>query len=540
MGNLIYTDGFVRNTAIKMAGVQNAIKAKKLIDLGIFTRFRIWIGEKLLGKRFIRLELNKETILIKISNIQKLAIGKIEGITPKMFSGRYTLAPDLEKDTYNFVDLALKSQSLGAPMEQLLKSHREGTLGTFLEKANQVQANCLVTARKVEALVASFGGKVIDGVAGDSSKKEMTKEDLAAIEKETLILSQAFAVSPKDVSRETKKVGQWHIMAVPSKTSLKVIGLFGKLLGKGGDGVVTQTVDLSTGDLSHAGDHAVLKTKLAGQSLKTESGFFEGESNILFFFNVFGPILGIQREITPIPSFADTQIGPKYEGSVLQMIKRINALPIQERLGLVYQLMHGITFMHKRTVTHGDIKLGNIFIDLEPSPALFLADFGGAVCHKKGKIPKVETFTESYRHWQDQKEIQRINNSLDPRKSVQDDHLTESYQAVRQKADVFAACSVIYLILTSCWAYKLGSDDKPIWPMDQAFAISEDVRPYLSEEGLGMGFIDAIVKGLDHDHTKRPTAEMLFGVVGQSLKNADPKLFAKLEAQKTKNAALFT
>ncbi|EGW33017.1 uncharacterized protein SPAPADRAFT_150549 [Spathaspora passalidarum NRRL Y-27907] len=79
--------------------------------------------------------------------------------------------------------------------------------------------------------------------------------------------------------------------------------------------------------------------------------------------------------------------------SYLRTGKYLRALPEQETISIVYQLLKAISYLHKELqIVHRDLKLDNILLEIPvPRTRIYLCDFGIAKCLSNCKQQKTDT-----------------------------------------------------------------------------------------------------------------------------------------------------
>lgn len=523
---------------LKIEGFNDSytVKAKKISNLNIFSRIKIWVKETFFEKKFVRLGNGDTAILAKITSLSRvLSLSReeiinaernksinelvIKALEAKHYGVTYAdIVEFVEQESLEELHKREElADSLSIPLSELLDTD---TLKATVEKARAVKARCDTTFARLDAMYEEVDGKLVTRNANNKMQLSMPIEALEEIKKVVLAVSQNFARSPEDVKEEVRSVAKdYRLLVQKSENDLKITGLFGKLLGKGGTGVALQAMDLSTGTWA-AEDDAVVKLPI-GFEVSTRQLIQEGA--ILGRIHSEGQVLGIQKPLRMVRDVSSgvTQychFGPRYEKDLFSVVSNKSVvLPTKHKLSMVYQLLFGISHMHAKNITHGDIKPENIFYNLmtdDVGPRLFLGDFGGAVDHSRSDLTEPTT-TPTYRHWQDdQKSVETFNKRK-----------LEEYRDVEGKADVFAASCVIYTIFTNGLPYDFHEKK---WPGYKGFALNKDLLGPLTKGGLSEETAKLVIQGLDSDYTQRPDAETLLQAVKNELSEKDADLLAQL------------
>ena len=239
---------------IQIKAIENSsltISSKKIKNLNIFSRVTIFLNEKLFGKKFVRLKIDKEPIFATISDISKqLGVSKAEIIKAEQensledlllmgLEGRYyhvkfstileyKKSGKLEELRY----LEYLAESLYLPLSELLEAKNEGNLQNYLQTAQSVEERYHETCEKLDRLYEEVDGKLVTKNFEDNFQTEMTPQDLETIKKVVRTAYKTLAQHPKGSTTEVEQVisaTETHrILIRSSENSFKIIGLFSR------------------------------------------------------------------------------------------------------------------------------------------------------------------------------------------------------------------------------------------------------------------------------------------------------------------------
>lgn len=475
---------------------------------------------------------NNEPILIKIEDLaEKLGISKFK-ILLCIANGELKKIKDLE----------VLARTLNVPFHELLQHNEAGSekFAEYLEKVAkdqeawnaQVDTLCEEAFKRLDDLLVKIGEELLTQQADGSYTRLMPmtdepkevrlkkmRDEVELIKRVIKIQYRAFGKNPPKSEQIISISEKYRIIVKPSGDSITITGLFGKLLGQGALGVAIHAVDLLTGTLA-TGEEAVLKQPIS-QEVGGEDIVREYTSLKKIHSDGTVKVLGIQNPVRLVTDLRNGEVsyshlGFLYETDMQQILepepgKEQRILVSEDRFSLTYQLLHGLSHMHKKNITNGDIKPGNIFCnfsngDPHGGPLLYLADFGGSIDHSLENSLQLETTgTPEFRLLED------ANAANEARKAGN----KEEYAKIEKKADVFATCSVICSFFTNEQPY----DGKP---GEGTSVIKANLKEKLIEKGLSPGTADLLIKGLSKNYSERPDAEALFNAIKSELQGKVP------------------
>lgn len=321
-----------------------------------------------------------------------------------------------------------------------------------------------------------------------------------------------------------------HVQLIVSSEPgmFRLIGLFGDQIGMGGEGRITHVVNLMTGDFED-GDEGVAKIlhpKLLEQQMQREE-------TLLQKLNPEGKLIGIAKPLKhftlKIPQEKHVLVGPYYQDKDLFTDYEVarNRSP-EDKLWIVYQITHGLSEMHKRKMTHGDLKEENIFIGKNASA--YIGDFGGCLDHADENIfDRNDVFTPSY----------CVRTDLVLAKHARKRHDKRLLEVIKEKGDIFAVSLLIARYLLD------GAD---IFPVDPEEAEAKHIFAYdkgndleatyeefsepLKSCNLSDETIALLWSGLCSQYIYRPTIDKIRASLEEDLKAHAPKRYAQLKAEK--------
>lgn len=485
---------------------------------------------------------NKEPILIKTKDLaDELGI-------PESDILKYINKGEIKK----LKDLKLLADTLNVPFQELLK-HSEagqkdfenylGTVAADAAKWNEaVDAFCKEAFERLDTFIAEIGESLMTKMEDGSFTPLMPKanetqgarlkklqEEIELIKRVIKIQYRAFGKNPPKSELVISISEKYKIIIKPSGSTISITGLFGKLLGKGALGVAFHAVDLLTGTLA-TGEEAVLKQPISAGS-EVAGADIVREYTSLKKIHSDGTVLGIQKPVKLVTDFRNGEVsyshlGSLYETDMQQTIepkpgKEKRILTPEDRFSLTYQFLHGVSHMHKKGITNGDIKPGNIFCNFsitnpQTGPLLYVADFGGSIDHSLDNSVELETTgTPEFRLMEDAEAANEAREAGNK----------DLYMRIEKKADVFATCSVICSFFTNEQPYD-GV------PGEGTSVIKANLKEKLIEKGLSPGTADLLIKGLSKDYNERPDAEVLFNAIKSELEgNVTPERRAFLEGR---------
>jgi len=228
-------------------------------------------------------------------------------------------------------------------------------------------------------------------------------------------------------------------------------------------------------------------------------------------------VLGIQKELRLIKDVFKGEskhchLGPLYHTDLLNLVLDPNdqlALNSADKIGMAYQLMHAIFHMHSQSITNGDIKPENVFCNFTnrdaTGPLLFLSDFRGGIDHSEDFVPLQITTTQNYRFRQDDVASKR----------AYEEGNRELYKKIEEKADIFAACSLI----CSIFIHEIPYEDEP---GSQNWSTKENLQEELIMAGLSIDTAKLVIQGLEIDYEKRPGVLEILNVIQHDLATLSP------------------
>lgn len=429
------------------------------------------------------------------------------------------------KDIKKIQDLQVLANTLNVPFPELFQRHEAGTqeFANYLEEVaaaqqkwnDEVDALCKKAFDNLDSLFADICETLMVKQADGSFKRLMpatneSKElrlkklhaEFEAIKRIIKIQYRAFGKNPPMSEQIISISDKYRIIIKPSGDSITITSLFGTVLGQGSLGVVFHAIDLLAGTLA-TGEEAVLKESIS--MMGSDGPDVAGEQIVREYTSlkkIHGDgkvkVLGIQNPVRLITDLRNGEVsyshlGPLYETD-MQKKQKQGTLSLEDQFSLTYQLLHGISHMHKKSITNGDIKPANIFCK---GPLLYLSDFGGSIDHSAENSLQLETMgTEQYRLLEDTEAANAARKAGDK----------ELYMKIEKKADVFAACSVI------C-SFFINEQPYDGVPGQGGSVIKPGLKEKLMEKGLSERSAKLLIEGLSKDHNERPNAEDLFNAI---------------------------
>jgi len=501
---------------IETEGDDNNIKSvdvttQKLVPMNLFFKLGYHFIGKFTTKRFVQLESADGPILIKISEIEKklgiskkvLVIAESEGKIKELLllaykAKDYNMSKELlslyffhegfdkgVEGLEDFIELDKLATKNDLPLSTLIKAKEKGIPPKVF--IAEMKLDALYNKQK-KSFVSKFNTKIT---------YQMTKEDLKTIKEVMRIAHRVLMEKPKGGAtvEEVIPITETHrILVQSSENSFKITGLFGTLLGEGGGGAAVHAIDLLEGSLVQD-EESVLKMS------NTESEEGPGilrEADLLKKLNPKGNVLGLQK---PVRMFTDVfsgkaghiHLGPKYQTDLYGVISNNKLrLSLKQKVNMAYELMSALQYIHRKNVTHGDIKPTNVFCNLKDRDEevhVFLADLGGAIDHTNlegGSSPMTSPYFR----------VQQDHNSSTWFLQKKD---FDSFKDIEKAADVFAMCSTLCLLFIKNLPYN-GI------PYDGDFTLDPNLESKLKEGGLSPVVIKLLIRGLSKDWTHRPTA----------------------------------
>jgi serine/threonine protein kinase len=391
-----------------------------------------------------------------------------------------------------FIKISDLSRKLNIPENEIVDASKEGTL----EELIQVEMRCEFIFRKLDQLYLDLENA--ENIHPQDVFKPIAHEDLEGMKKVVKSAYTALAQNA-DLQKIQKPVSSHIVISSPDSDSIRITGLFGKVVGEGTLGKAVHTVDLMKGEWA-AHDEAVLKIPKATSAMELENDI-ANEVEILEKIHKNGQVLGIQKRLKLVRNVLSTlpkavgHMGQYYDDRLSNMIDRSTLAPIQ-KMHMAYQLFHGLAHMHKLSITHGDIKPDNVFCR---GDGAFLADFGGALDHAKRGEHTLDkfatpTYSPTYRVKQDQ---------IDSEDAFMEREFDEQ-KKIEMKADVFALCVTVYELFVQTKPF-----DSKHQPYSGHLVITSDAEEQLMNVRLSKETAQLIVQGLAKDRLKRPSAEKI-------------------------------
>lgn len=455
-------------------------------------------------------------IPITISTLaQQLDISELK-ILKYLKRGEFSELQDLERISKKMnlhFHVLLSHKEKNTIEEYLFSVEAERAAAADKEWATTVDVKCEEIFKKLDSLFAQTHERVISQTS-EGDMRDVSAKDLESIKKIIKSAYLIFGKTPPQGDQILFDLAKKHrILVKASGDSIAITGLFGKCLGAGAFGVAIQTIDLVKGEWV-TGDEAVLKVANI-QIEKAEKDEIIQEHTLIKKIHDGKQVLGIQKPLRIIRNVVTGEVsyshlGPRYQKDLKGILPgdgdTTEKLKKEDQISLAYQLLSGVSHMHSKSITHGDIKPGNIFCDFEKTgeestgPLLYLGDFGGGIDHSTANVTLQKTVTPQFRLNQDNEASEKAhkagNNSL--------------YMEIEKKADVFATCSVIYSLFTNEQPYQLDGDE--------IGSLNLDLKAKLANSGLSEATIDLLIKGLSPNYKKRPDAATILNAIQADLK----------------------
>lgn len=439
-------------------------------------------------------------------------------------------------------DLANRFSMTDLPLADLVNHNENDKLDEYLfnvqaekiaksdeEWSDIVDEVCEKINANLDRLHAEHNGKLVTQDNSFEFVEFMSAEELKSIKK---IIKSAYTIFGRTPLEKDIILLNRIIVKATSEESIQITGLFGKKLGVGAAGYAIHAVDIMEGTLA-TGNEAVLKKPLYESHEDLALNDMHREYTSIEKIHEDGHVLGIQNKLRVVKDViggkqAYSHFGSLYESDLQDVLepkkneggpepeKRV--LDKKEAFSLTYQLLHGVSHMHKKGISHGDIKLGNIFCkfsSVESSdgkedigPRLYLADFGGSIDHSKENSLELKTTTTSvYR-------LQSDDMAIQDAKELNDQAL---HKKIQEKADVFATCSVICSFFTNELPYNRGTDNDP---GDGICIINENLEQDLIAKGLSPETAKLLISGMSLDYNLRPSSEEILKAIEDDMKKA--------------------
>jgi len=195
-----------------------------------------------------------------------------------------------------------------------------------------------------------------------------------------------------------KHAGNKYLLSLDDHEAIK-IQRFGKVLGRGGFGKVTELIDCKTNQRTALKVATPPKPKYKGkynlEELKFAEKDLKQEVANLNYLNPKGDAMGIQKPpMTSIfkvnktyssqPSSRLAFEGAIYDGSLDKL--KVNSLPVETQLDIIYQIVKGVQLFRKLGMVHCDLKPANIFYKKQNGKYfVYVGDFGSAWREGKNK-----------------------------------------------------------------------------------------------------------------------------------------------------------
>lgn len=290
------------------------VRIKAVSKAHLFLKWKIWITEKIFGKKFVLLHVNQQPFLLKIKDVsERLGIsrkeiiasekeGSINSLMKLAFEAKsyhvklsmlskYRKPENLEKLHY----LEYLADSFNLPLFELLEAEEAGNFEEYMKKIMDVEKRSDTAFKKLDQIYKEVDGRLITKSEDGNLKTMMSLEELNSIKKVIKAAYKILVMSPKSFSVEVEQIirisENYSILAKSSEKEFRVIGLFGKLLGCGNLGIVVHTVDLLEGQWTK-GEYAALKIP---QILDENSSQIIREETLIKKIHKDQLVLGIQN-----------------------------------------------------------------------------------------------------------------------------------------------------------------------------------------------------------------------------------------------------
>ncbi|MBA3817042.1 MAG: hypothetical protein H0X29_11105 [Parachlamydiaceae bacterium] len=454
------------------------------------------------------------------------------------------------QDLGKLKDLERLSKTMELPFIEIFESSESGKLDEYifhatadlaakndLDLKSRVDEKCKNIFANLDALYLankdplSENSNLITQNSEGQFVQQMTPKELESIKKVIKSSLMIFdKIHPKKEQIISDSNSKHRILVEKSGDSLKITALFGKLLGVGGAGVAIRPIDLSTGNLA-TGEGAVIKKPI---NTDNDAEIIR-EFTLLKKIHAEKEILGIQRPvrlIRDVMSNTEAQVvhihsGAIYETDLQDILEpkgnreglepQQRLLSLEDGTSIAYQLLHGVSHLHEQSITHGDIKPGNMFCNFKTSdeetaktgPHLYLADLGGSIDHtEKDSVNSETTGTPEYRP-----EIDAERSLIASKAGFKDLHMH-----IEKKVDVFASCSVICSIFTNELPYSIVEEGSV-----KRFVIKEGLEKQLIDRGLSLETVTLLIKGMAPKHDDRPDIIEIFKVFETGISSLGPE-----------------
>jgi len=424
---------------------------------------------------------------------------------------------------------------------ELLEATKKSNLDQVIERAEKVKEKCDFIFEKLDMLYHNEHGKIYTKNEFHSISRTMTPEALKIIKS---VVRSGYKAIYSTLEKELPLIEviipitkDYSVLARSYDTSLEIIGLFGKLLGKGGYGVAVQRLNLLEGKWEE-GEKAVCKIPLCND---INSARIIKETMLLSKICEEKNIVGIQKPLQiienafPVPAALQaelkidnlpkhTHLGALYEGDLHDItLSDKRSLSIHDKISIAYQLVYGVSYIHQKNITHGDIKPENVFYNSyseekekrESQYTIYLGDFGESIDHTESIPLCQKCYTLLYRTYGDTRLSKKVYREED----------FQTYLAIEKKADVFATCSSICSTFLGMIPYKgiPGSDL-------EKYTLLDELAEQLEKVGLSTVAADLLVQGLHIDYEKRPMMKNILQVIQNELYKINPGLYGQLTA----------
>jgi len=511
---------------------------KRISELTFINKFVNALNEFFANKQFVQLQINGDDLLVKINDIasnldisrEAIIEAEKEGhlqefmnlaVEAKHYHVDYSVLTQAASSDKNLEDiryLEFLADSLHLPLRELLDAKENGNLEAVVKQAEEVEKKVQETFQKLDALYEEAEGSFATKNKMESSITEMTPEEFHSIK---LVIRQAFKILAENkpfnnIEVKMPLTSSHYAIIKTSGDSVEIIGLFGKVLGKGSYGTAALRLNLLEAKFE-TGEEAVIK--IPSISDKNSEQIIQ-EVDLLKKIHGDGIILGLQKPLKLITDvFQGTSkhchVGPEYQINMSDVsFDNKKALSFFEKCSISYQLLYGLDHLHEINLTHGDIKPPNIFFDYDKSDTqdetqslVYLGDFGGAIDHAAQNILFQEHTSYLYRLDRDTAASEKAYKQKD----------FALYKVIEEKADVFAMASVICTTFISDLPYNKSS-----------LKVNPNLKEQLMQQGLKESTADLLIQGLSADYNLRPDVKTLLAAIKGDLQGADPEKAGKI------------
>ncbi|KAG1808939.1 kinase-like domain-containing protein [Suillus subaureus] len=214
----------------------------------------------------------------------------------------------------------------------------------------------------------------------------------------------------------------------------------------------------------------------------------------------------------PLPALVSTWM---HNGALDAYLKRTN-LTMKQKLKLLKQVVHGLRYLHKQGVIHGDLTSTNVVIDHDGNA--FLADFGLSLALAESDKSYYHSYSKGAVRWS----APELIGSLDPESIPGDSSSATDIPKPNSQSDVFSL---------GCIMLHVFSGRPPFWWLKDATQLFgtqfKHVEPYRVELGVTVSHqhLDFMRKCWSAKPKDRPSIEDAASFVENELKSVSSPLY---------------